>query len=186
MPSLRCRQERIRGDVIRSDEVDKVEYRLRKARLVDAEKIFALIHLHHDDLVPRSVGNVVENIDRFVVAESSGEMVGCATYQILPEIGTPLHAAVEIQSVAVRAPWRRFGIGRALVTAVIDRVKAFRPAEVLVLTFAPEFFSSMGFHEIPKTQVMHKLYHGCINCTKHANPFTCPEKAMVKEIGAEK
>jgi len=28
---------------------------------------------------------------------------------------------------------------------------------------------------------MHKLYTGCMNCTKHANPFTCPEIAMIKE-----
>jgi hypothetical protein len=25
---------------------------------------------------------------------------------------------------------------------------------------------------------MHKLYTGCINCTKHTDPFTCPEIAM--------
>jgi hypothetical protein len=33
---------------------------------------------------------------------------------------------------------------------------------------------------------MHKLYMGCINCTKHANPFTCPEIAMaldLREVG---
>ena len=29
---------------------------------------------------------------------------------------------------------------------------------------------------------MSKLYTGCINCTKYANPFTCPEKAMVLEL----
>ena len=28
-----------------------------------------------------------------------------------------------------------------------------------------------------------KLYTGCINCTKHADPFTCPEIAMVRENG---
>ena len=123
-------------------------FTLRTARLVDAERIFALIHLHRDRLVPRSLGSIVENIDRFVVAESSGEMVGCATYAIFPEIGAPLHTAVEIQSVAVRAPWRRKGIGRALVLEL--------------------------------------LYTGCINCTKYANPFTCPEKAMVLDLKERK
>lgn len=152
----------------------------RDARLSDAEKIFALIHLNRDLLVPRSMGNIVENIDRFVIAEENGETVGCATFQIHPEIGDALAATVEIQSLAVRAPYRRRGIGRALVEAVVGRAKAFGPREILVLTFAPEFFSALGFSEIPKTQVMHKLYTGCINCTKHANPFTCPEIAMKK------
>ena len=152
---------------------------LRAATLADAERIFALIHLHRHDLVPRPMGDIVANIDRFTVAEADGEMVGCAAYMVLPEIGAPLHATVEVQSVAVRKPYRRMGIGRALVRHIMERVGVFRPAEVLVLTFAPEFFATLGFHEIPKSQVMHKLYSGCINCTKHANPFTCPERAMV-------
>ena len=155
---------------------------LRTARLVDAERIFALIHLHRDRLVPRSLGNIVENIDRFVVAEVDGEMVGCATYAIFPEIGAPLHTAVEIQSVAVRAPWRRKGIGRALELEIVRRVKAFEPAAALVLTFSPEFFGQLGFHEVSKDKVMYKLYTGCINCTKYADACTWPEKAMVLEL----
>ena len=27
-----------------------------------------------------------------------------------------------------------------------------------------------------------KLYTGCINCTKHTDPFTCPEIAMVRPV----
>ena len=158
------------------------ETKVRRATLRDAEKIHALIRLNSDQLVPRSMGSVVEAIDRFFVAEADGEVVGCASYQIHPEIGQPEAAAVEIVSVAVKSAFRRRGIGRVLVTAVINAVKAFRPREVVVLTFAPEFFSSLGFVEIQKTKIMHKLYTGCINCTKHADPFTCPEQAMVLEV----
>ena len=155
---------------------------IRAATLKDAERIFALVHLNNDQLVPRSLGNIVESIDRFFVAEADGEMVGCAAFQVHPEIGNAEAATVEIVSVAVKSMFRRRGIGRLLVEAVIARVAAFAPREVLVLTFAPEFFKSLGFHEIPKTQVMHKLYTGCINCTKHADPFTCPEIAMKREV----
>lgn len=155
----------------------------RSATLRDAERIRALIHLHMDELVPRSLGNVVENVDRFLVVELDGEIVGCAAYQIWPELGDPLKAAVEVQSVAVRAPFRRMGVGRMLVQAVIDRVRPFSPAEVVVLTLTPAFFKSLGFSEIPKAHIMHKLYAGCINCTKHADPFTCPEKAMALRLG---
>ena len=158
-------------------------FTVRQATLRDAEKIFALIHLNRDLLVPRAIGNIVENIDRFVVAEVEGELAGCAAFQVHPEIGDPLAATVEIQSVAVRAPYRRRGIGRAIVESVVECVSAFSPNEVLVLTFAPGFFTSLGFHEIPKTKVMHKLYTGCINCTKHTNPFTCPEIAMTRTLG---
>ena len=151
---------------------------LRAATLHDAEKIHALIHLNREELVPRPMGNIVEHIDRFLVAECDGEMAGCAAYQIWPEIGDPLKATVEVQSVAVRLPYRRRGIGRLLVNGVIEKVRPFGPREILVLTLTPAFFASLGFHETPKTHIMHKLYSGCINCTKHANPFTCPERAM--------
>ena len=151
---------------------------LRSATLHDAAKIHALIHLHTNELVPRPMGNIVENIDRFLIADCGGEIAGCACFQVWPEIGDPLKATVEIQSVSVRAPFRRRGIGAMLVKGVIARVRPFCPAEVMVLTLTPEFFSTLGFAEIPKSHIMHKLYSGCINCTRHADPFTCPEKAM--------
>ena len=157
------------------------ETTVRKATLKDAEKIYALIRLNSDNLVPKALGNIVESIDRFVIAETDGEMSGCASYQIHPEIGSPESASVEIVSVAVKSIFRRRGIGRMLVETIVGRVSEFGPKEIVVLTFTPEFFGSIGFREIPKTQIMHKLYTGCMNCTKHADPFTCPEMAMIKE-----
>ena len=155
---------------------------IRAATLKDAERIYALVSLNSDMLVPRSLGNVVESIDRFVIAEAEGEMVGCASYQIHPEIGNAEAASVEIVSVAVKSMFRRRGIGKLLVEAVIANVRRFTPREVVVLTFAPEFFASLGFERVAKTEVMHKLYTGCINCTKHADPFTCPEIAMKRSL----
>ena len=155
---------------------------IRAATLKDAERIYALVSLNRDMLVPRSLGNVVESIDRFVIAETEGEMVGCASYQIHPEIGNAEAASVEIVSVAVKSMFRRRGIGRLLVEAVVANVRGFNPREVVVLTFAPEFFRKLGFVETPKSEVMHKLYTGCINCTKHADPFTCPEIAMKRSL----
>ena len=156
--------------------------RIRAATLRDAEKIFALVSLNSDMLVPRALGNIVESVYRFVIAEAEGEMVGCASYQIHPEIGNAEAATVEIVSVAVKSMFRKRGIGSLLVEAIVANVKRFNPREVLVLTFAPEFFRKLGFSETPKTEVMHKLYTGCINCTKHADPFTCPEIAMKRAV----
>ena len=155
---------------------------VRPATLKDAETIYALIDRHRDELVPRSLGNIVESIDRFVIAECDGETAGCAAYQIHPEIGDAEAATVEIVSVAVDRQFRMRGIGRKLVEAVVAGVRRFRPHEVMVLTFAPGFFRKLDFEEFPKTEIMHKLYTGCINCTKHANPYTCPEVAMRRRL----
>ncbi len=157
----------------------QADFTIRSAKLEDAQSIFKLIHQNSDQLVPKSLGNIIENADRFIVAFIGSEMVGCATYQIHPEIGDEKAATVEIQSVAVGINHRRKGIGKALIESIITKTRSFAPAEYIVLTFAPEFFGSLGFYEIPKTKVMHKLYTGCINCTKHTNPFTCPEIAML-------
>jgi N-acetylglutamate synthase-like GNAT family acetyltransferase len=155
---------------------------IRPAVLKDAEQIFNLIRSHKDDLISRPIGDIIQNIDRFVVCESAERVVGCAAWQILPEIGEPERASVEIQSVAVHQDYRRHHIGTRIVSTILENIRRFQPAQVIVLTFAPEFFGSLGFKVIPKTQVMHKLYMGCINCTKHANPFTCPEIAMALDL----
>ena len=84
--------------------------------------------------------------------------------------------------MAVRETCRRKGIGSMLVKGALARVRVLEPADVTVLTLTPEFFATLGFREIPKTRIMHKLYTGCINCTKHTDPFTCPEKAMALEM----
>ena len=157
-------------------------YIIRPAVLKEAEQIFNLIRQHDEDLISRPIGDIVQNIDRFVVCEADGEIVGCAAWHILPEIGAPERASVEIQSVAVHAEYRRHQVGTRIVNDILERVRRFDPAQAIVLTFAPEFFGSLGFKPIPKTQVMHKLYMGCINCTKHANPFTCPEIAMSLDL----
>lgn len=161
---------------------DTEQHQIRPAVLKDAEQIFNLIRSHKEDLISRPIGDIIQNIDRFVVCEAEGRVVGCAAWQILPEIGEPERASVEIQSVAVQEGFRRHHVGTRIVKTILEAILRFQPAQAIVLTFAPEFFSSLGFKVIPKTQVMHKLYMGCINCTKHANPFTCPEIAMSLDL----
>jgi amino-acid N-acetyltransferase len=155
---------------------------IREAVLTDAYSIFDLIRSHPEELISRSLSDIVENIDRFVVATQAGRIVGCASWHILPEIGEPERASVEIRSVAIEEGLRRTGLGSAIVRAILERIRPLHPAQAVVLTFAPAFFRGLGFREVPKTQLMHKIYMGCVNCTKHANPFTCPEIAMVLEL----
>ncbi|MBU1693406.1 MAG: GNAT family N-acetyltransferase [Verrucomicrobia bacterium] len=153
-------------------------YHVREAGFVDAPAIFAIIKRHPDELVPRPLSDIIQNIDRFLVAEVNRTVVGCAAWGILPEIGQAKHPTIEIKSVAVDRTHRGTGLGCALVEAAIRRVKKLKPEMVIVLTFTPEFFRRFGFSEVPKESIMHKLYTGCLNCSKYDSPFTCPEVAM--------
>jgi amino-acid N-acetyltransferase len=153
-------------------------FNVRNAAFDDAESIFKLIKEHPDELLARPVSDIVQNTDRFLVAEIDGKVIGTISWQILPEIGVAHNPTVEIKSVAVRQKYRGLGVGQALVQAAIERIRLLAPAQIIVLTFTPEFFAKLGFREIPKATLMHKLYMGCINCTKYDSPFTCPEIAM--------
>lgn len=155
---------------------------VRPAEFNDAASISALIKKHPEELLQRPIGDIVQNIDRFLVATSGEELIGTVSWQILPEIGIPDKPSVEIKSLAVADTFRGQGIGRALVTTAISHIRTLHPRQIIALTFAPGFFAALGFHEIPKTDLMHKIYAGCINCVKYDSPFTCPEKAMVLEL----
>jgi amino-acid N-acetyltransferase len=155
-------------------------YRIRPAEFSDTQAIFDLIKSHPQELLPRAVSDIVQNVDRFLVAEADGRVAGTVSWRILPEIGASDHVhSVEIVSLAVDQACHGKGIGCALVRAAIERIKPLHTTQVVVLTFTPEFFRKLGFREIEKQRLMHKIYAGCINCTKYDSPFTCPEVAMV-------
>ncbi len=167
--------------------MSELPYKIRPAAFRDAAGIVRLIRNHPDALVPRSISDVLQNIDRFFVAEAAGAVVGVVSWAILPELGTAQHPSIEMKTLAVDAEWRARGVGAALVRRALDRIEELRPEQALVLTFVPEFFRKFGFAEVSKEKFMHKLYTGCVNCTRYDNPFTCPEIAMAKPMaGAER
>jgi len=163
--------------------MSQTDYSIRPAGFDDAEAIFALIKQHPEELIPRPISEIVQNIDRFLVCAGPEGILGVVAWHILPEIGASRNPTVEIQSLAVRPSYRGKGMGRRLATAALDHVRLLHPSQVIVLTFHPGFFARLGFREVPKASLMHKIYMGCINCAKYDSPFTCPEVAMALEMG---
>ena len=158
-------------------------FSIRPARYEDARPVYSLIRANSDALLVRSLSNVLENLDRFLVAEAAdGAVVGAVCYGLWPEIGNELRTSAELQSVCVDASWRRRGVGKRIVEAQIARLRALHVGQIVVLTYATEFFAGLGFREIDKHAIMYKLYTGCMNCPKHDDPFTCPEHAMALQI----
>jgi len=162
------------------------DIKIRNAGFGDVAAIYALIKEHPREVLPRATSDIVQNIDRFLVAETGKRIVGAVSWQILPEIGRAANHSVEIKSLTISKDFQRHGIGTMLVKAMIKHVKTYRPAQIVVLTFSPPYFRKFGFREVPKETLMHKLYMGCINCTKYDSPFTCPEVAMTLAVGLGK
>lgn len=153
--------------------------RPRRADLRCVTDIYDLIRGNPDELIVRPIGDIVRNIDRFFVIYRDDKLAGCVSYTILPEAGDHTRTSIEVSSLVVRADMRGLGIGRRLVAAVVRAVRDLRVHQVIALTLTPGFFRTLDFVEIPKTEILHKIYTGCINCMKHTNPFACPEVAMV-------
>ncbi|MGD9781402.1 MAG: GNAT family N-acetyltransferase [Kiritimatiellia bacterium] len=151
---------------------------IRKACFTDGPAIFRRIKAHPNELVPRPISDIMLNIDRFLVAELDGEIVGTASWAVLPELDSAKNPSIEIQSVSVREDLQKHRLGRRLVEAAIERISEFKPDQIIVLTFTPPFFAKLGFVPISKETIMYKLYKGCMNCSKYDSPFTCPEVAM--------
>ena len=159
-------------------------YHIRPASVGDVRDIYLLIRENTDNLVPRPINDIVQNLDRFLVAVSDADakIIGAIAYTIFPEIGDPSKTSIELQSVCVASAHRGHGIGQTLVQEQLRRIQPLKVSQVIVLTFTPEFFAKLGFRVIDKSTLMHKIYIGCINCTKHESPFTCPEVAMSKSL----
>ena len=151
---------------------------IRKACFSDGPAIFRRIKAHPNELVPRPLSDILLNIDRFLVAELKGDIVGTASWSVLPELDPGKTPSIEIQSVSVRDDLQKHGLGRQLVEAAIARVAEFKPDQIIVLTFTPKFFASLGFAPVSKETLLYKLYKGCMNCAKYDSPLTCPEVAM--------
>ena len=151
---------------------------IRKACFSDGPAIFRRIKAHPNELVPRPISDILLHIDRFLVAELDGEIVGTASWAVLPELDPGKNPSIEIQSVSVRDDLQKQGLGVRLVEAALARVAEFKPDQIIVLTFTPPFFAKLGFTPVPKETLMYKLYKGCMNCAKYDNPLTCPEVAM--------
>ena len=158
--------------------MNSVQPVIRKACFGDGHAIFKRIKAHPNELVPRPISDILLNIDRFLVAELNGEIVGTASWAVLPELDTSKNPSIEIQSVSVREDLQKTGLGRRLVEAALERVAEFKPYQVIVLTFTPPFFARLGFVPVSKETLVYKLYKGCMNCSKYDSPFTCPEVAM--------
>ena len=159
---------------------------IRKACFSDGPAIFRRIKAHPNELVPRPISDIMLNIDRFLVAELDGDIVGTASWAVLPELDTAKNPSIEIQSVSVRDDLQKSGLGRRLIEAALARVAEFKPDQIIVLTFSPPFFAKMGFVPVSKETLMYKLYKGCMNCAKYDSPFTCPEVAMAYNPSAMK
>jgi amino-acid N-acetyltransferase len=148
---------------------------IRKAKPKDAVAIHELINFYAKEglLLPVSLNNLYDNIRDFWVYEQKGEILGCCALHITWE------DLAEIRSLAVKKEAQKRGIGKSLVLRCLEEAKEFELKRVFVLTYQVEFFKKLGFREIDKNLLPHKVWTDCLNCPKFP---TCDETAMIKHL----
>src|SRR5437762_11790709 len=119
---------------------------VRKARVTDAAVIQRLIAVfaERDEMLPRSLGEIYENIRDFFVAEEEGEVVACGATHVCWS-----HLA-EIKSLAVDEQRQGRGHGKRIVLACIEEATALDLQTIFALTYKPEFFRRIGFRVVDK------------------------------------
>lgn len=153
---------------------------IRKARISEANAIRNLIneYAHRGLLLPLSLSEIYDRIrDFFVYGEETDE----GTFTILGICALRLvwEDLAEIRSLAVTEDYWKQGIGSRLVEVCLKEAADLEVKKVFCLTYKRDFFSSLGFMQIDKSQLPHKIWSDCLKCTKFPE---CEEIAMMYEI----
>jgi len=148
---------------------------IRGAKIPDVKAIYALINFYaeRDKMLFRSMADIYENLQAFIVAELDGNVVGCCALQIV------WSDLAEIKSLAVDQTKTEKGIGKMLVAAATKQAAELGIPKVFALTLKTDFFEKMGFKVIEKDALPMKVWSDCAACPKQQN---CDEVAVIKTV----
>jgi amino-acid N-acetyltransferase len=150
--------------------------KVRNAKISDAKVICSLINYYaeHDKMLFRSLAEIYENLQTFLVAEQDGKTIGCCALEVI------WSDLAEIKSLAIDSENRGKGVGTALVTAALEQARYLGVPRVFALTLEPAFFERAGFTVIRKEDLPMKVWSDCAKCPKQNE---CDEIALVRRLG---
>ena len=148
---------------------------VRSAKISDAKAINALINSYaeRDRMLFRSLADIYENLQTFIVAELDNNIVGCCALEVI------WADLAEIKSLAVDGAYKEKGIGRGLVAAAVEQAVKLGVPRVFALTLEPAFFEKSGFAIVEKEALPMKVWSDCARCSKQQN---CDEIAVLKNV----
>lgn len=148
---------------------------IRRANVSDVKKIQKLINYYakRDEMLPRSLNELYENMRDFFVYSEGQNIHGCCALHIDWE------DLSEIKSLAVRKSKSGKGVGKKLLEQCLKEAKLLKVKKVFALTYIPEFFEHFGFEVIDRKELPRKIWSECIKCVYFPD---CKEISMMKEI----
>ncbi len=148
---------------------------LRHARVSDVTAIHKLINYFagRDEMLPRSLNELYENLRDYFVIENGGDVVGsCALHVTWGDLA-------EVKCLAVRDDHQGRRLGDLLVRACLDDAKGLGLTRLFVLTYIPDYFQRFGFRPVDKSELPQKVWSECIRCPKFPD---CGEISMTLDF----
>ena len=154
---------------------------IRNAHMGDVKKIYKLLQYFADKdlLLGRSLSSLYDQLKDFSVYVVNDEdnpdlekLVGVCSLHICWE------NLAEIRSLAVTDEGQGKGVGRQLVAKALEEADSYGITKVFTLTYQPDFFRKIGFKDIDKSELPHKVWSDCIQCSKFPD---CNEEALIWE-----
>jgi amino-acid N-acetyltransferase len=148
---------------------------IRKATLADVKVMQSLVNQYADSgqMLPRALNELYEHLRDFHVYEEAGSVVGVCALHVSWD------GLAEIRSLAVQKDSMKRGIGAALVRRCLAEAAELQVKRVFALTYQEVFFRKLGFIDVDKKELPHKIWTDCLNCIKFPN---CDETALIITI----
>ena len=152
-----------------------MKFQVKKAGVRDAKAIHSLVNkfAKKDDMLPRSLNEIYENIRDYFICRENESILAVAALHILWE------DLAEVRSIAVSRKYQRNGIGKKLLKHCLKEAQYLGINKVFALTYHPDFFKQIGFKDIDKNKLPHKIWGDCLKCPKFPD---CDEVAVIKEL----
>lgn len=159
---------------------------LRKAKTDDVHSIHGILSHYAKQglLLPRALSELYDHLRDYVVLEEAADEGGVG---VLPAsrivgvcgLGVCWEDLAEVRSLAVKEETQGRGLGSRLVEACLEEARELGLKRVFTLTYVPGFFGRLGFHEVDKSVLPHKVWADCLKCPKFPD---CDEIAMMRPL----
>ena len=145
---------------------------VEKARISDVTQMQKLVNYFADkgEMLARPLSEIYENIRDYFVVRQDERVIACAALHV------NWSDLAEIKSVAVAEDSQKEGTGAQLVEACLNEAKNLGIPTVFCLTYKPAFFEKLGFSQVEKMELPHKVWGECYRCPKFPN---CDEVALI-------
>jgi len=149
--------------------------KVEKAKISDVPQMHQLINYfaEKDEMLPRSLSELYENIRDCFVVRDGERVVACAALHVF------WSDLAEIRSLAVAEGSQEQGIGGKLVEACLKEAGELGITTVFCLTYRPDLFEKFGFAKVDKMELPRKVWTECYRCPKFPD---CDEVALTYNL----